>query len=88
MSEKNETTLKGRFLLKLEKLLLMQFNILDVPTFCPAHYTLYNGRCFDVHDNKLEFWDAEAECNKLPGGHLAAFRCVEEWDFVKHLTRF
>ena len=61
--------------------------VLDVPTYCPDNYTLYNGRCFGVHGNGLNFTDAESECNKLFGGHLAAFRSAEEWDFVKEITR-
>ena len=62
--------------------------ILDVPILCPSNYTLHNGRCFGVHENKLNFTDAETECNKLPGGHLAAFRSVEEWNFVKEIARY
>ena len=62
--------------------------VLDAPIFCPDNYTLYNGRCFGVHGNELNFTDAESEYNKLPGGHLAAFRSAEEWAFVKEITRY
>ena len=52
-------------------------------TFCPENYTLYDGRCFGVHDNKLNFADAESECNKMSGGHLTAMYSNEELTFLK-----
>ena len=56
----------------------------EIPVYCPENYRLYNGRCFGVHHNQLNFSDAETECNKLPGGHLVAFRSQKELDFIKH----
>ena len=64
------------------------FWFVETPVYCPENYQLYNGRCFGVPHNLLNFSDAEAECNKLPGGHLAAFRSVEEWDLIKNLWGF
>ena len=62
--------------------------ILEVSIICPENYTLYNGRCYGVHNRELNFTDAESECKKLPEGHLAAFRSEEEYDFVKEITRY
>ena len=61
------------------------FDFVEIPVYCPENYRLYNGRCFGVHDNDLNFTLAEKQCNKLPGGHLAAFRSQEELDFIKNL---
>ena len=53
--------------------------------FCPADYTLYKGICFHKKDTPLNFNDAERECNKLPRGHLAAFRDDDEFQFLTQL---
>ena len=46
---------------------------------------LRNRRCFRVHVNELSFQEAENECNKLPGGHVAAFRDKSEQQFLQVL---
>ena len=65
---------------------LESFDFVEMPRYCPENYKLYNGRCFGVHENPLNFSDAEAECSKLPGGHLAAFRSQDELDFIRNLS--
>ena len=34
------------------------------------------------------FKDGEAECNKLPGGHLASFHTQQQMDFLINMTGF
>ena len=61
------------------ELIILDTNIL---VYCPGEYKLYNGRCFGVITTNLNLTMAEAECNKLPGGHISAFRSQDELDFI------
>ena len=57
----------------------------DTQAYCPEGYVLYNGRCFGVESTELSFQEAENVGNKLPGGHLAAFRDDSEREFLQGL---
>ena len=57
----------------------------DVYSRCPDGHTLFNGRCFILTLQGRKFDVAEAECNKLPGGHLAAIRSTDDFEFLKEL---
>ena len=66
----------------------LPYSFVEIPVYCPENYRLCNGRCFGAHQDRLNFFDAEAECNKLRGGHLAAFRLQQELDFIESLLGF
>ena len=57
----------------------------DVYSRCPDGYTLFIGRCFILKLQGRKFDVAEAECNKLPRGHLGAIRSTEDFEFLKEL---
>ena len=57
----------------------------DVYARCPEGYSLFNGRCFVLNTHARNFDQAETECNKLPGGHLAAIRSADDFEFLKEL---
>ena len=50
--------------------------------YCEIGYTLFGGSCYGYNSTELPFYEAEAECNKLPGGHLAAFHTQVEFSFI------
>ena len=58
------------------------------PIYCPKDYQFYNGSCFGVHNEALNFAEAETECNKLPDGHLAAYHSQDERDFLLAFARY
>ena len=60
----------------------------DILVYCPEEYKLYNGRCFGVLITDLNFTTAEAECKKIPEGHLVAFRSPDELNFINNFPGF
>ena len=57
----------------------------DPPSPCADDFTLYEGVCYKGFTTPKNWEDAEAECNKLPGGHLAAFHSREDYDVLAGL---
>ena len=56
---------------------------------CQDGYSLHdnevsyqNYKCYKLHTLEKNFTDAESECNKLPGGHLASFQTQAQRDFL------
>ena len=57
-----------------------------LPSHCPKGYLPFGGRCYAIFDDEKNFDEAEIECNKLPGGHLAAFYDQDTLGFLRMLT--
>ena len=61
--------------------------------YCPEEYTLYSAggvwrdsRCYKFHrDGSENFYEAEAECSRQPGGHLASYQTQQQLDFLIHM---
>ena len=60
---------------------------------CPIDYKLYddvnnlnNSRCYTLHNEEKDFYDAETECNKLSGGHLASFHTEDQKILLLSMT--
>ena len=43
----------------------------------------YSGSCYNLVNSKQSFWAAEAYCNTIYNGHLAAVTSQEEDDFLR-----
>ncbi len=55
-------------------------------SLCPDGYTRFEDKCFVRHLTKLNWTDAESVCNEMPGGHLASFNTLTQWNFVKNFV--
>ena len=53
-----------------------------LPSPCTDGFTLYKGVCYKAFTTRKNWEKAEAECNKLPGGHLAAFHSREDFNVL------
>ena len=52
---------------------------------CAEEFTLHEGVCYKGFTTQKTWEESEAECNKLPGGHLAAFHSREEFNMLTGL---
>ena len=52
------------------------------PSPCAEGFTLREGICYKLSTSQKQWDDAEAKCNELPGGHLAAFHSSEDFNFL------
>ena len=55
--------------------------------YCLPGHTLYNGKCYNLYLRGATFNAAEAACNKLNEGHLAAYHSLQDYEFLQNLTR-
>ena len=57
----------------------------DIPLPCEEGFALHKGVCYKGFTPPKNWEEAEAECNKLPGGHLAAFHSRQDYDMLTGL---
>ena len=57
----------------------------EPPSPCAEGFTLYEGVCYKLFTTNRTWSDAEAECNELPGGHLAVFHSQEDFNVLTAL---
>jgi len=55
------------------------------PFICPEGWPEYEGSCYKLHSNRLDWNEAKTNCTSYEGGNLASINSEEEWAFVEGL---
>uniref|UniRef100_A0A1L8D661 BATXCTL12 n=1 Tax=Bothrops atrox TaxID=8725 RepID=A0A1L8D661_BOTAT len=77
----------GRFLFVSFGLLVVFLSLSGTAADCPSGWSSYEGSCYKVFKERMNWEDAEKFCTQQQtGGHLVSFQSREEADFVVSLT--
>nr|Q56EB0.1 RecName: Full=Snaclec bothrojaracin subunit beta; Short=BJC subunit beta; Flags: Precursor [Bothrops jararaca]AAX68504.1 bothojaracin chain B precursor [Bothrops jararaca] len=77
----------GRFIFVSFGLLVVFLSLSGTAADCPPDWSSYEGSCYRVFEQKMNWEDAEKFCTQQQtGGHLVSFQSSEEADFVVSLT--
>jgi len=49
---------------------------------CPEGWPEYEGSCYKLHSNRLDWNEAKTNCTSYEGGNLASINSEDEWAFI------
>ena len=65
----------------------MKIYLNAIVEYCLPGHTLFNGKCYKLYLRGAVFEATEAACNKLNEGHLASYHSLEDYQFLRNLTK-
>uniref|UniRef100_A0A6B2F273 C-type lectin domain-containing protein n=1 Tax=Bothriechis nigroviridis TaxID=88079 RepID=A0A6B2F273_BOTNI len=79
----------GRFILVSFGLLVVFLSLSGTRADCPPDWSSYEGHCYRVFEEQMNWEDAEKFCTEQhKGSNLVSFRSSEELDFVVSIFKF
>uniref|UniRef100_A0A6B2F7N8 C-type lectin domain-containing protein n=1 Tax=Bothriechis nubestris TaxID=1766655 RepID=A0A6B2F7N8_9SAUR len=77
----------GRLIFVSFGLLVVFLSLSGTGADCPSGWSSYEGHCYRVFEEEMNWADAENVCTQQhTGGHLVSFHSTEEADFVVQLA--